>query len=187
VGGNLTVNIQARVVAATNRDLEQQVANGRFRSDLYFRLNVVQLCVPPLRSRGDDILMLANSFLRAAAERLGKRSRSISPEAAKKLLEYDWPGNVRQLENVLERAVTLAQGERLEADDLPDRVRTHIPSFDAGTTSSAFLTLEQQEQRHIAYVLRHVGGNKTQAARLLGVDRRTLYRKLMRLGDVALG
>jgi len=187
VGGNSTFNVQTRVVAATNRDLEQQVANGRFRSDLYFRLNVVQLCVPPLRARRDDILLLADSFLRQAAERLGKRSRCLSPEAAKKLLDYDWPGNVRQLENVLERAVTLAQGDRLETEDLPERIRTHIPSLDAGTTSAAFLTLDQQEQRHIAYVLRHVGGNKTQAARLLGVDRRTLYRKLLRLGDLALG
>jgi two-component system response regulator HydG len=187
VGGNATVKVQTRVVAATNRDLEQQVANGRFRSDLYFRLNVVQLCVPPLRARGDDILLLAAYFLRAAAERLGKHSRSVSPEAAKKLLDYDWPGNVRQLENVLERAVTLAQGERLECEDLPDRIRTHIPAFDAGPAAAAFLTLDQQEQRHIAYVLRHVGGNKTQAARLLGVDRRTLYRKLLRLGDMALG
>jgi len=187
VGGNSTFNVQTRVVAATNRDLEQQVANGRFRSDLYFRLNVVQLCVPPLRARRDDILLLADSFLREAAERLGKRSRCLSPEAAKKLLDYDWPGNVRQLENVLERAVTLAQGDRLETEDLPERIRTHIPSLDAGTTSAAFLTLDQQEQRHIAYVLRHVGGNKTQAARLLGVDRRTLYRKLLRLGDLALG
>jgi two-component system response regulator HydG len=150
-------------------------------------LNVVQLCVPPLRARGDDILLLAAYFLRAAAERLGKHSRSVSPEAAKKLLDYDWPGNVRQLENVLERAVTLAQGERLESEDLPDRIRTHIPAFDAGPAAAAFLTLDQQEQRHIAYVLRHVGGNKTQAARLLGVDRRTLYRKLLRLGDMALG
>ncbi|HEU4578952.1 MAG TPA: sigma-54 dependent transcriptional regulator [Polyangiaceae bacterium] len=187
VGGNSTVNVQARVVAATNRDLEQQVALGRFRSDLYFRLNVVQLCVPPLRARGEDILALANHFLRATAERLGKNSRCLSPEAAKKLLEYDWPGNVRQLENVMERAVTLAQGERLEVDDLPDRVRSHIASFEAGAATTGFLTLDQQEQRHIAYVLRHVGGNKTQAARLLGVDRRTLYRKLLRCGDVALG
>ena len=187
VGSNSTFNVQTRVVAATNRDLEQQVASGRFRSDLYFRLNVVQLCVPPLRARGNDILLLANTFLREAAERLGKRSRCMSPEVAKKLVEYDWPGNVRQLENVLERAVTLAQGERLDIEDLPDRIRTHIPALDAGAASSSFLTLDQQEQRHIAYVLRHVGGNKTQAARLLGVDRRTLYRKLLRLGDVALG
>jgi two-component system response regulator HydG len=87
----------------------------------------------------------------------------------------------------MERAVTLAQGERLEVDDLPDRVRSHIASFEAGAANTGFLTLDQQEQRHIAYVLRHVGGNKTQAARLLGVDRRTLYRKLLRSGDVALG
>jgi DNA-binding NtrC family response regulator len=187
VGGNSTISVQTRVVAATNRELERQVANGCFRSDLYFRLNVVQLCVPPLRARGDDILLLSDHFLRAASERLGSKRRCVSPEAAKKLLEYDWPGNVRQLENVLERALTLAQGERLETEDLPDRIRTHIPALEAGATSSAFLTLDQQEQRHIAYVLRSVGGNKTQAARLLGVDRRTLYRKLLSSGDLALG
>ena len=184
-GGNCTIDVQVRIIAATNRDLEQQVADGRFRSDLYFRLNVVQMGVPPLRSRGNDILLLANHFLLGAAERLGKAGRAVSPEAARKLLAYDWPGNVRQLENVMERAVTLAQTDRVEEEDLPDRIRDHQPAPDQGDTPlAAFITLDQQERRHIAHVLRHVGGNKTQAARLLGVDRRTLYRKLVRTGDI---
>jgi DNA-binding NtrC family response regulator len=188
VGGNSTISVEARIVAATNRDLELQVANGRFRSDLYFRLNVVQLSVPPLRARGDDILSLARHFVRTAAERLGKSSRDISPTVAQKLLSYDWPGNVRQLENAMERAVTLARTEQLEDEDLPERISMHDPAVtENDATSTSFITLDQQERRHIAYVLRHVGGNKTQAARLLGVNRRTLYRKLVRIGDMSLG
>jgi DNA-binding NtrC family response regulator len=184
-GGNCTIDIQVRIIAATNRNLEQQVADGRFRSDLYFRLNVVQMGIPPLRARGNDILLLANHFLLMAAERLGKSSRTVSPEVARKLLAYDWPGNVRQLENVMERAMTLAQTDRIELEDLPDRIREHEPVPGQGDMPlESFITLDQQERRHIAQVLRHVGGNKTQAARLLGVDRRTLYRKLVRNGDI---
>jgi two-component system response regulator HydG len=184
-GGNSTIDVQVRIIAATNRDLEQQVAEGQFRSDLYFRLNVVQMNVPPLRARGKDILLLANHFLLETADRLGQSSKAVSPEAAKKLLAYDWPGNVRQLENVMERAVTLARTDRVEEEDLPDRIRDHEPDPNRSDAPlSSFLTLDQQERRHIAHVLRHVGGNKTQAARLLGVDRRTLYRKLVRTGDV---
>jgi len=185
VGGNSTIRVQVRIIAATNRDLELQVANGQFRADLYFRLNVVQLAVPPLRARSDDILLLANHFLRAAAGRLGKTSSFISPEAARKLLAYDWPGNVRQLENVIERAVTLARTDRLELEDLPDRIRAHVPPPADGddATAGAFMTLDQQASRHVAHVLRRVGGNKTKAARLLGVDRRTLYRMLVRNGE----
>ena len=185
VGGNSTIRVQVRIIAATNRDLELQVANGQFRADLYFRLNVVQLAVPPLRARSDDILLLANHFLRAAAGRLGKTSSFISPEAARKLLAYDWPGNVRQLENVIERAVTLARTDRLELEDLPDRIRAHVPPPADGddATAGAFMTLDQQASRHVAHVLRRVGGNKTKAARLLGVERRTLYRMLVRNGE----
>jgi two-component system response regulator HydG len=181
VGGNSLVNVQTRIIAATNRDLERQVGIGRFRADLYFRLNVVQLELPPLCARGNDILLLAAHFLRIAAARGGKGIKSLSPEASQRLLEYDWPGNVRELENTMQRAVALAQREQILLEDLPDRIKAHVPARDdAKAIEAEFMTLEQQEQRHIDYVLRRVNGNKTKAAQLLGLDRRTLYRKLVR-------
>jgi DNA-binding NtrC family response regulator len=186
VGGNKLVTVHARIIAATNRDLESQVAAGRFREDLYYRLNVVQICIPPLRSRGNDVLLLAGHFVRRFAERMGKSVAGLSPEASRKLLDYDWPGNVRQLENSMERAVALASGAQVTVEDLADRIRQHDPSSRlAETVTEDITTLEQQERRHIEHVLRMVNGNKTQAARLLGVNRRTLYRKLLRDGTIS--
>lgn len=184
VGGNSLISVRTRIIAATNRNLEKQVDLGLFRSDLYFRLNVVPLRIPPLRQRGNDIMLLAEHFLRVSAERLGKQTTGISSEASHQLLEYDWPGNVRQLENVMERAVALARGELIAPQDLPDRIRTHV-AVAADESLPDIITLEQQERQHINYVLRRVNGNKTKAARLLGVDRRTLYRKLARLEGVS--
>jgi len=184
VGGNHLVDVHARIIAATNRDLESQVAAGRFREDLYYRLNVVQICIPPLRSRGNDVLLLAGHFVRRFAARMGKPVTGLTPEACKKLLDYDWPGNVRQLENSMERAVALASGAEITHEDLADRIRQHDPgSRLAETVTEDITTLELQERRHIEHVLRVVKGNKTQAARLLGVNRRTLYRKLLRDGS----
>ncbi|MEY4544099.1 MAG: hypothetical protein RL685_294 [Pseudomonadota bacterium] len=181
VGGNSLLDVQARIIAATNRDLEAEVAGGRFREDLYYRLNVVRIALPPLRARGNDILLLAEAFARKVAERMAKPLSGISPLAARKLLAFDWPGNVRQLENTMERAVTLARQEELAVEDLPERIRAYDPSSSlVDTESEEFVTLDQQERRHIDHVLGLVNGNKTQAARLLGVDRRTLYRKLVR-------
>jgi len=182
VGGNVVVPVDARIIAATNRDLESEVEEQRFREDLYYRLNVVQIHVPPLRARGNDVLLLAQHFVRKFAERMGKGVTGISSEAAKKLVEYDWPGNVRQLENSMERAVTLTRFEQLTVEDLPERISRYESSrmTIADVDSEHMLTLDQLEKRYIERVLKAAQGNKTQAARLLGVDRRTLYRKLER-------
>lgn len=182
VGGSVEIPFDTRILAATNRDLETDVEEGRFREDLYYRLNVVEIHVPPLRARGNDILLLAQHFLQEIGQRMDKRVEGISSEAAKKLLDYDWPGNVRELENAIERAVTLTQFDQITVNDLPDRVRKHESTrispvdVDAGQV----LTLQELEKRYIERVLKAVGDNKTRAAKLLGLDRRTLYRKLER-------
>jgi DNA-binding NtrC family response regulator len=162
--------------------LESEVEAERFREDLYYRLNVVQIHVPPLRARGNDVLLLAQHFVRKFAERMGKGVTGISSEAAKKLLEYDWPGNVRQLENSMERAVTLTRFEQLTVEDLPERISRYESArlTIADVDSEHILTLDELEKRYIERVLKAAQGNKTQAAKLLGVDRRTLYRKLER-------
>jgi len=182
VGGNAVVPVDCRIIAATNRDLESEVEEQRFREDLYYRLNVVQIHIPPLRARGNDVLVLAQHFVRKFAERMGKGVTGISSEAAKKLLDYDWPGNVRQLENSMERAVTLTRFEQITVEDLPERISRYEGSrVTLGDIDSEhMLTLEELEKRYIERVLKAAQGNKTQAAKLLGVDRRTLYRKLER-------
>lgn len=182
VGGNREVPFDTRIIAATNRDLETEVEEGRFREDLYYRLNVVQIHIPPLRARGNDILLLAQHFVRQAGERTGKAVQGISSEAAKKLLEYDWPGNVRQLENWIERAVTLTRFDQIMVEDLPDKIRKYqsTRTDQAEVDAEHMLTLEELERRYIERVLKAADGNKTQAAKILGLDRRTLYRKLER-------
>jgi two-component system response regulator HydG len=181
-------------VAATNRDLEQEVRVGRFRDDLFWRLNVLAIHVPPLRERPGDIPILAEHFLERAAEegRIPARTmggadsltthsvpRSITPEALALLAAYPWPGNVRELRNAIHRAATLAPGPRIGTEDLPERVQlagqaiTHVAS-----ASRRRLTLRELERLYIIEVLRQAAGNKSRAAELLGLDRKTLYRKL---------
>ena len=182
VGGNTCVPMTARIIAATNRDLEGEVEAKRFREDLFYRLNVVQIHIPPLRARGNDVLLLAEHFASRFASRAHKRVLAISPDAQRKLLAYDWPGNVRQLENSIERAVALTRGEQIQVEDLPEKVQ----SFDGWSRAAEdvdlenVLTLEQIERRQIERALRQAHGNKTRAAKALGIDRRTLYRKLDR-------
>jgi DNA-binding NtrC family response regulator len=182
VGGNTTIPVRARILAATNRDLEGEVEARRFREDLFYRLNVVQIAVPPLRARGNDVLLLADHFVRVFAARSGKAVSGIDPEAQRKLLDFDWPGNVRQLENSMERAVALTRSEQIRAEDLPERVlqfdRTGRVADDVDLEH--LFTLEQIERRQIERVIRQHHGNKTRAAKALGIDRRTLYRKLER-------
>ncbi len=182
VGSNSVTPISARIIAATNRDLEEEVRQGRFREDLYYRLNVVQIQIPPLRARGKDVLLLARQFIAQFAERAQKKVSGMSPEAAHRILHFDWPGNVRQLENSIERAVALTRSEQIEVDDLPERVRTFEGSRAALTDvdSELVLSLDEVERRHIQRALQAAKGNKTQTAKVLGVDRRTLYRKLER-------
>jgi two-component system response regulator HydG len=184
VGSDTEVEIDVRVLAATNQDLDQAVADKQFRSDLFYRLNVVQLCLPPLRTRGNDVLLLAQHFLDQAAARQGKRVQRLSPQAAERLLSYTWPGNVRELQNCIERAVALTAYDQVGVDDLPERVRDHRPSpiLLASDHPSELVSMDEIERRYILRVLDVVGGNKTLAAQILGFDRRTLYRKLERYG-----
>ncbi|WP_223639372.1 sigma-54 dependent transcriptional regulator [Corallococcus sp. EGB] len=184
VGGDTEMPFDARIVAATNRDLELAVEENRFREDLYYRLNVIGLELPPLRARGNDVLLLSQRFVEQFASRTGKTVVGLSPAAAQRLLAYGWPGNVRELQNCIERAVALTSFEQLTVDDLPERIRNYstprvVPE---NTDPSELVTLEELERRYIHRVLEAVGGSRTLAARILGVDRKTLYRKLER-GD----
>jgi two-component system response regulator HydG len=180
VGDEEEVPFDARIVAATNRDLDAAVEEGRFREDLFFRIDVLRIEVPPLRARGSDVLLLAQHFLRECAARSGKAVVGLSHGAAEKLLQYGWPGNVRELANCIERAVALTDHEQILVEDLPERIRAegrgHV--LVASDDPSELVPLEIVEQRYIARVMESVGGNKTLAARILGLDRKTLYRKL---------
>jgi two-component system response regulator HydG len=184
VGATQEVSFDARIVAATNCDLEAAVEEGRFREDLLYRLDVLRVEVPPLRARGSDVLLLGQQFIRHSAERAGKAVIGLSRGAAEKLLAYGWPGNVRELDNCIERAVALTEHEQILVEDLPERIREHRPAhvLVAGEDPSELVPLEEVERRYIARVLEAVGENKTQAARILGLDRKTLYRKLDRSG-----
>ncbi|MFO0575861.1 MAG: sigma-54 dependent transcriptional regulator [Polyangia bacterium] len=187
VGGDSEVAVDVRLLAATNRDLETAVEERRFREDLYFRINVVQLDLPSLRSRGGDVLLLAQHFLLRCSARSGKRVVGLSPRAAERLLAYSWPGNVRELQNCIERAVALTSQDQISIDDLPEKVRSHKPAelLVASLRPSELVTLEEIERRYILRVLEALGGNRALAAQILGVDRRTLYRKLERYGQPA--
>jgi two-component system response regulator HydG len=182
VGSNTEIPIDVRILAATNRDLEAAVEEKRFREDLYFRLNVIQIALPPLRSRAGDVLPLAQHFLETFARRAHKAVGGIAPAAAEKLLAYAWPGNVRELQNCMERAVTLARFEQVIVDDLPEKVRDYRSShvIVASDDPAELVPMEEVERRYVRRVLEAVGGNKTAAARILGFERKTLYRKLER-------
>ena len=184
VGGSAEVPFDVNLVAATNRDIEAAVVEGRFRDDLFYRINVVRVEMPPLRTRGDDVLLLAQSFLDRFAARAGKKIRGLSSAVAQKLVGYAWPGNVRELQNCIERAVALARFEQLTADDLPDRIRDYKSShvLVMADDPSELVPMEEVERRYVLRVLAAVGGNKTLAARVLGYDRKTLYRRLERYG-----
>jgi two-component system, NtrC family, response regulator AtoC len=184
VGDVKEVPFDARIIAATNSDLEDKVERGDFREDLYFRLNVIEIEIPPLRDRSNDVLTLAQHFMEKFAERSRKPVRAISPEVADKLLSYPWPGNVRELSNCIERAVVLSRGEELGPDSLPENIRAHKRSsivVNADETAD-FVPLDDLHRRYIQRVLEAVHGNKSQAAKILGFDRRTLYRRLERYG-----
>ncbi|MDP7269355.1 MAG: sigma-54 dependent transcriptional regulator [Pirellulales bacterium] len=180
VGSDQEVPFDVRILTATNRDLETAVEDGRFREDLFFRVNVIQCDLPPLRSRGTDILLLAQHFLEIFASREKKQVTDISKAVAEKLLSYAWPGNVRELRNVIERAIALTRYDRLGVEDLPEKICNYRSSqvFIGGEDPTELVALEEIEQRYILHVLQSVDGNKTLAARILGLDRKTLYRKL---------
>jgi two-component system response regulator AtoC len=181
-----------RVLTSTNRDLEAEVGAGRFREDLFYRINVVQVAVPALRDRAGDVLALAQHFINEIAIRIHKPVRGISTGAARLFAGYDWPGNVRELENCVERAVALCRLDELTTDDLPLRMQEHARSavLPIADSPDGFVPMKEMQNRYIGHALRTVGGNKTRAARALGIDRRSLYRWLEdqgRLADAAAG
>jgi two-component system response regulator HydG len=180
VGSDTELAVDVRVIAATNVALEAAVAQRTFREDLYYRLNVVHISVPPLRERLRDILPLARHFTRVYATSFERHISGMSTAVADRLLSYDWPGNVRELENCLESAVTLARSEEIDLDDLPARIRDHRrpKAVIERSETETPVTLEELERSHIVNVLTQLGGNKKAAAKVLGIDRKTLYRKL---------
>jgi DNA-binding NtrC family response regulator len=185
VGGTKEAEFDARVIAATNRDLETMVEEHRFREDLFFRINVIQVDLPPLRSRGADILILAQAFLTRIAARANKAVAGFSDEAAAKLVGYSWPGNVRELQNCIERAVALASFDRIEVDDLPDKVRAFKSNHVilGADDPAELVSLEQLENMYVRRVLDSVAGNKSAAARILKIERKTLHRMLARSAE----
>ena len=177
VGGSQTIRVDCRIIAATNLDLARQMKAGEFREDLYYRLNVIAITLPPLRSRKEDIPLLADHFLRAFADKNGKPMEGLARRALDRLVDYSWPGNVRELVNTMERAVVLARGTVIDEDDLPESITGAAPSQE-GMTFALGTPLEEIERRVIRETLRYTDGDKRRAAQLLGIATRTIYRKI---------
>jgi len=185
LGENHDRRVNVRVIAATHRDLRAEVAAGRFREDLFYRLGALSLAIPPLRERPDDILPLARLALLATATRFGRSVRGFTPAAARRLLACAWPGNVRELHNAVERAVVFAEGERIDVADLPAPAPAVPAGADARPRAAAGATLEAVERAHILATLADAGGNRAEAARRLGIGTATLFRKLKQYGAAA--
>ena len=182
VGATEAIATDTRVIAATNRDLEDEMKRGNFRGDLFYRLNVFTLHLPPLRQRAEDIPLLANTFLTRLGEVHGGQTKRLTDEALESMQVYTWPGNVRELENALERAVILTPGEEISITALPERVTQRKAEAVVSDRATANPTLDVIERSYILWVLQNEGGNKTRAADVLGIDPSTLYRKLTRYG-----
>ena len=182
VGADAEHAFDVRLVSATNRDLEERCEAGLFREDLYFRINVIGIQLPPLRARSTDVLELAHAFLRRFSQAADKRIAGMSADTAQRLCDYGWPGNVRELKNCMERAVALTEHDELQPRDLPERVRSYATNhvLVAGDDPTELPSLEEVERRYIFRVLQAVGDNRGAASRILGIDRKTLYRRLER-------
>lgn len=176
VGGNKALRVGVRVIAATNKDLTAGIKAGSFREDLYYRLNVINITLPPLRERKEDITELARHFLKKYAKKLAKNVNDFTPEAVDLLSAYRWPGNVRELENVVERAVIVSESDLIGAEDLA------IPAYASIEGMNVNPSLEEMEKDYILRVLKETGGNQSKASQLLGIDRKTLYLKLKKYG-----
>lgn len=185
VGGNREIPFDVRVIAATNIDIERAVAEGLFREDLYYRLNVIKVDVPPLRRRGTDILLLADKFVRDFAGKQGKKVTGLAESTAKRLLGYAWPGNVRELRNAMEHGVAMTLFDKIVSEDLPQKIGSHPGNalFLETADPIELISLEEMSRRYIAHVLKTVKGNQSVAAHILQIDRKTLYRKLQKLID----
>ncbi|HZN05607.1 MAG TPA: sigma-54 dependent transcriptional regulator [Pyrinomonadaceae bacterium] len=188
IGARANIAIDVRIISATNCDLAQAVAEGRFRPDLYYRLRVLPLQLPELCTRGDDVDLLVDHFLRLKAARMGQAVRNFTPEAKRALREYPWPGNVRELENAVEYALAIGMDEELGVGDLPIEIANHVPSdlHDFRSVLQAYMNdtvpLAEIEKRYILTVLQQFGGNQVRAAAALGIDRSKLYRRLRQYG-----
>ena len=180
VGATEAIPVDVRIIAATNRDLEEEIRRGNFRSDLFYRLNVIALNLPPLRERRDDLLLLIEAFLQSLGQETASEPKALSSEALDAVMVYEWPGNVRELENALEHAVVLSRGNLIEAGALPERITKRRKEPLVAERSYRNPTLEVIERAYIMWVLQAEGGNKTRAAEVLGIDPSTLYRKLSR-------
>ena len=180
VGGTKTIPIDVRILAATNRDLEQAVAQGAFRQDLYFRLNVLSLRVPPLRERREDLSLLVNTFIERLSRDSGRRYQ-VSEDAIKALMEYDWPGNVRELENCIERACAMNSGPVIHSTDLSEAI-IHANKPHANEGQGTVLPMAELERQAILGAIAQLNGDKLTAARMLGIGKTTLYRKLKEYG-----
>jgi DNA-binding NtrC family response regulator len=183
VGATEAIPVDVRIIAATNRELEEEIRRGNFRSDLFYRLNVIALNLPPLRERRDDLLLLLEAFLQTMAQESGTEAKALSSDALDAVMVYEWPGNVRELENALEHAVVLSRGNLIEGSSLPERITKRRKEPLVAERSYRNPTLEVIERAYIMWVLQAEGGNKTRAAEVLGIDPSTLYRKLSRYED----
>jgi NtrC-family two-component system response regulator AlgB len=181
LGENITREADVRVIAATNRDLKKRIAEGAFREDLYFRLNVIAVEVPPLRSRSGDLERFANHYLTHFADQCGRKAAKFSPEAMSRITSYNWPGNLRELRNAIERAVILSRGESIGTEDLPlDGMNGMVESSGSAPLPGDLVSLGKLEEFHIRKVLERTG-SVAEAARVLGIDQATIYRKRKRM------
>ena len=180
VGDTRPIQVDVRLISATNADLEAEVKAGHFRPDLFYRLNVIPIQIPPLRERADDIALLVNHFVDKYCRRNNQPPRKLTPEVMAALHKYDWPGNVRELENSIERALLLAKGDIIDVGDFPKRIFENEPESVVSEETPKTPTLESIEKAYIYYIMKQTGGKKAKAARLLGIDNSTLYRKLER-------
>ena len=178
VGGEKTIKVDVRVIAATNRNLLEEVKKGAFREDLYYRLNVVHIEVPPLRERKEDIELLALNFLDQFNKEDGRKIEGISSQARKALLSYDWPGNIRELKNSIESSVVLARGNIIQLEDLPAQITSQVAENKSSITIDLPVTMEEAERKIILSTIEYCAGNKSRASELLEIGRKTLHRKL---------
>lgn len=178
IGGNESIKVDVRIIAATNKHLLEEIKRGRFREDLYYRLNVVEIHIPPLRERMEDIPELVDFFLEEFSTKYNKTDLKLSKSALQVLMSFSWPGNVRELRNVIERAVVLSRGPEIEPADFPEKIRRPVNAPEGVEVDEQILTLQEMERVYVRKVLDYTGGNKLKAARLLNIDPKTLRSKL---------
>lgn len=178
IGGSETIKVDVRIIAATNKNLLDEIKRGKFREDLYYRLNVVEIHIPPLRNRMDDVESLIEHFLEEFSTKYNKKNLTLSKDAMQVLANFSWPGNIRELRNVIERAVVLSRETNISPSDFPDKIRQPMPISGESYSDEQILTLQEMETMYVKKVLEYTGGNKLKASRLLNIDPKTLRAKL---------